>query len=157
MKVPGVKGGVNARGYENWIALADVEFAGVSSHVPMTIGEARDQFGGYPHFGQVSLLKEMDQASHHFFEAVHSRKVFDDVEIHYVTTGSPNEAYAKIHLKNAMITHFADRHSAISKHPLEAVQIAYTQIQRTFVPRDAKNNMQTPLITGYDLETAAKC
>ena len=69
MKIPGVNGNVNAKGFENWINVDDIEFAGVTKTTKMIVGEGRDCFGGQPKFGQVSLLKSFDNSSCILFSA----------------------------------------------------------------------------------------
>jgi type VI protein secretion system component Hcp len=156
LKVPDVKGNVSTTKFENWIEIHDVEFGGITNPVSMRVGSVTDRNASAPRFGQVTLLKSTDQSSTDFFEAAHDGTVFKEMEFNYVSSGSEPTVYGKLTLTDAMVTYFADKHHEAADKPLELIRLAYTQIKKTVIPRDSKNKLGSPLITGYDIEKASK-
>ncbi len=77
------------------------------------------------------------------------------MDISYVMTGSPNFMFAKLTLKNVVVTHYSDMNSGTGK-PEELIRLAYTQMQRTFVPRDSTGAAGSQSVSGFDVETATK-
>lgn len=149
-----VEGSVTAAGYENWIEVSDVTFPGVSSNLNMQVGKTIDRYASRPSFAPLVLLKPLDKSSTPLFEAAHNGNVFPTAEIHYASTGNPLFTYAKIILSNASITHYSERASAHGSRPEEILRMAYSQIQRIYIPRGPENQQGSPLITGYDIEQA---
>ncbi|MCK4869946.1 MAG: type VI secretion system tube protein Hcp [Gammaproteobacteria bacterium] len=156
LKVPGANGDVTTKGYEGWIELFDVDFGGITNPTKMRIGQSQSRMHTFPAFGQLTIIKQLDKSSVHFFEAAHSGKVFPQLDIHYVSTGNELFTYAKTTLKDASISHYADSFKGQGEMPEELIRLAYTHIERTFVPRDANNKPGSQLVWGYDLVTAQK-
>ncbi len=156
LKMDGAQGAVTAKGFEGQIELQDVEFAGVSNSVHMQVGQKLDRFNTKPSFGQVALLKHLDASSQVFFEAAHSGKVIPSIDISTVQTGDPNFMVAKLTLKDVVVTHYSDKQSDGTGKPLELVGLAYTQMQRTYVPRGSDGAAGSQSVSGFDVETATK-
>jgi type VI protein secretion system component Hcp len=154
-KVEGVKGDVTTKGFEGFIELLGVESPVVSRSVRMDVGKNMDRGLGMPQFGRIKLLKAADSSSHKFFEAVHDGSVFPTVEIHHVMVSNTPLTYAKLILKNVAVDFYGDR-ATQNHHLIESIRLAYSGIQRSFVPRDANNKPKTPIITGYDITKASK-
>ena len=55
-----------------------------------------------------------------------------------------------------MVTHYSEDYDTSNGDSEETICLSYTSIQRTYTPRDTKNQLSSPLITGFDLETAQK-
>ncbi len=155
MNFDGAKGNATAKGYENWVELNDVEFAGVRASVGMEVGQKMDRFHSKPAFGEVVIGKGLDGASQKLFEAAHSGAVIPSLEIDYVMTGDPNFTYSKLKLTNVAVTHFGDRNSGNGK-PQEVVRLAYTQMSRTYVPRNSAGSAGSQSVSGFDVENATK-
>ncbi len=156
MKLPDVKGSVQTKHYTGWIEIEDLDFSGLTNPLDMTVGNRMNRSGTRPSFGQIALLKCLDDSSIHLFDAVHSNKVYPSIEFHYVTTGDEPFTYAKTTLSNGAITHYSEVFNKSVGQPRESIHIAYTQIERSFTPRDAQNRASSPMIAGYNLETATK-
>lgn len=156
MKVPGADGAVNAKGHEGWIELSDVEFPGVSNSYRIEVGKVSDRFNAAPQFRQIRIQKFMGEASTQLFEAVHTAKVFPKVDIHYVSGGSQLNTYAKLTLHDAMFTHYSDCFDGEGHRPQEVLRIAYSKIERTYIPYSNTGNAGSPSVTGYDLENATQ-
>ena len=157
LKIEGVSGSVTAKNYEGWIAASDVDFAGVGNTTQMEVGRQVDRVNSKPYMGQVAIIKSLDKASAKFFEAAHSAKPFSSVDIAYVTTGDPNFTYAKVTLKNVVVTHYSDQFNArYNGRPSELVCLAYTDMKRSFTPRSSSNGLTSPVVAGYSVEQAQK-
>lgn len=155
LKVPGVNGLVHTQNYQGWIQLNSCQFGGVSNPTQMTVGKDGDRYITYPFFEQIVLHKNMDISSISLFEAVSTGKVFPQIEIVYVTTGNPVMVYAKTILHHATFTHYQESNGN-GGLPEEILSVAYTKIERTYIPRDEHNAIQSPATTGYDLPKGQK-
>ena len=156
LKIPDITGDVQAKDYKDWIQIHSVDFAGINNPAQMLIGRRMDRMLDQPQFAEATLLKSLDKSSSGLFAAGTTAKVFSEIEIHYLASGNPPFTYAKLKLINATLTHYSEIHDNGSSYPEEVIRFAYTRIERTYIPRDAKNTTQTPLIAGYDLATASK-
>lgn len=154
LQLPNVKGNVKTQGYEGWIELEDIELASITTPAIMDVGAKLDPFGHKPRFGQVLLVKRMDPSSNIFFEAAHNRKVFDKVNVVYVSSGRPLTTYAKTELSNVIVTHYSESHSG--EWPMDVITLAYSKIERSYIPHDDNNKPGTQHVTGYDIERATR-
>ena len=75
-------------------------------------------------------------------------------EFYFVSSGHPNFTYEKIKLSNAIFSHFSLEHDSDSQAPIEFMSLDYTDIERTYIPRDKENNIGNPRTSGYSLTKA---
>ena len=155
LKAPNASGSVTSQSHKDWITIDAIEFGGVNTPVSMVVGNAMDRYSSQPRFSHVSIIKPADKSSNALFEAAHSGQVFEQLEFNYVSSGSNPITYGKLILKDAVVAHYADQHSAHADMPRELIRFAYTQMQRTFIPRDKSNKLGSPNTTGYDIEKAS--
>jgi type VI secretion system secreted protein Hcp len=152
MKLDGLNGNVTTQGYENWIECMDITFSGISSHIQQEIGNDMDRIMNHPKFGDITIIKALDRSSIALFEHAHSRKAFSQVEIHNVNTSDPIFTYAKLILKNAIVSHYSEFNSTtLHAKPYEHITFSYTAIEKTYIPKNPDNSSGSPLISGYDL------
>jgi len=156
MKINGMNGNVSVKNYENWIALENLEFSGVSTSVKRQVGTTQNRVAGEPRFGDINVIKVADPSSVKLFENAHSGTVIPQAEIHFTSTGNPPFAYSKYILKNVLVSHYSEEHDAQSGKPKEYLTLNYETIQKTYIPRDEKNNAGSPMISGYDTAQAEK-
>lgn len=156
LKHPSAKGNVSTKGYSGWIKLNDCDFAGVTNSSSNAVGKMQNRTPAAPKFGQITLSKPLDESSHCFFEAAHSGKPIDKLEIHYLTLGSNPAPFAKIILQNVVVNHYSENMTAASHQAQELIILTYSTIQRTFIPYDDSEKAKSPIATGYNLETAEK-
>ena len=157
MKISGVTGSVTTKGYEGAIEVSELDFAGVKVPMQMMVGKAVNRALSEPHFGQVSIIKNLDKSSNAFFEAAHNGQAFASLEFDYVSTGATPVQYSKIMLTNAMVSHYSEQNvGSATEMPKEVIRFCYTKISRTFVPRDSTGQAGSPLTTGYDIEQATQ-
>jgi type VI protein secretion system component Hcp len=157
LKVPSVTGGVTTQGFKGWIEVDDLDGPSVSSHVKMKTGSAVNRYSSTPQFEHITFIKVQDGSSNDFFAATHNGTVFSTVEFNYVSTGTAPVVYSKLVLYNAMITSYSERHSGSSTgQPQELITLAFTKMEKTFIPRDGANQSGSPSTTGYDIENAKR-
>lgn len=154
LKLDDCKGNVTDKGYEGWITVYDLNFAGINSQVIMQVGKVVERNNSQPQFGQVAIIKATDNSSNQLFSAVHSGQVFKSAEFHIVKGGNNNTVSTKLLLSDVMVTHFSDDFNAESATGEELVRLAYTKMERTYIALNAKNKPSSPLISGYDLAKA---
>lgn len=131
-----------------------MEFSGVATPSKMIVGKVMDRSCQAPRFGQVSIIKSMDNSSIALFEAACGGTVFPSIELHYVSTGDNGKQLAKTVLSDAMVTHDSERHQGEGA-PTEVIRLSYSAIERSYTPRDSKNNLGSPVSSGFNLETAS--
>lgn len=156
LHIDGIEGTVKAKGYQNWIELSSSTFSGVRTQVSTRTGKTQNRVLSLPHFGSFQFSKRSDKSSVKLFQAVHNAKVFPTVKLVYVSTGSSAKMYTQYKLGNALISAFQEYHDAESDFPEEFFEMNFETIEKTFVPRLADNTAASPLITGYNIETATE-
>ena len=154
MKIPGVYGEVTNSDFHAWIDLDSVNFTGITTPTNDIVGRGTSRAVTIPRFGAIAITKAVDKSSIALFEAAHSGKTFPSVEIDFVTTGDPAFAYEKIKLTNVMVTHYSEQKSSEDSRPQEFITLAYEQIEKTYIPRDAENVAQSPITSGFSLPQA---
>lgn len=150
MKVPGVSGNVSAKGYEKWIELSSQRMQ-VDAMMRVQTGRKLDRFNHLPHFSLMQITKNKDKASSALFEGVCVGKVFPEVEIHECSTGSSVSPYAKYRLSNVVVSSMSNASSA-AHQPVEVLELAYTKLESSYIPRDSGHRALAPLTSGYDIE-----
>jgi len=154
MKVQGVSGSVTSKGHENWIELDSVHF-GVSIPVQTNTGDIRARVKGAPTVGEMHLAKSVDKSSIDLFtHAVQSTSI-PEVTIHYCKTAETATSYHSFILKKVIISEFAEAHDSMSHAPREMIRMNFVAIEKSVTPRDASNNLGSPMKAGYDLEIAS--
>jgi len=156
LKSQNIPGDVTAKGYENCVKIKKCAFEGIENPAHVSVGNKLDRTINIPTFSHITLIKLLDKSSPKWFEFAHSSSIIPSVEIHYVTSGDSPQTYAKTVLKNVMVTHYSEDYDTSNGDSEETICLSYTSIQRTYTPRDTKNQLSSPLITGFDLETAQK-
>ena len=151
MKIATLNGGVTDSQYQGAIALQDFRFGGITNHVESGLGKENDRINTAPSIKQIWISKQSDASSIDLFQATHQGRVFKTVEIDFVSTGKIPFMYEKIKLSNVIIGHFSVEHDETAQAPMEFMSLAYTSIERTYVPRDRENKAGSPVTSGYDI------
>jgi len=154
IKMDTISGNVTSEGYENWIEAKHVRFPGISTQVSNNTGNGYSRITGKPYFGELTVIKQTDNSTTTLFENAHSGKVIGTVEIDFVSTSNPPQAYEKFKLTNVIISHFSKEHHEGGGLPVEFIKLNYTKIEHTYIPRNSANQLQSPQVTGYDIEQA---
>lgn len=152
MHISGIQGSVTAPNYQGWIELEGFDFA-VDRQVKTVVGRVVDRETALPGFSSVTLTKALDNASNDLFVKACGGKAIPQVEIHICATGKELTPYAKYVLSDVIIAKHRTSASA-EVVPQEHVDLSYVKIERTFIPRDKQNKLQSPNTVGYDLTNA---
>lgn len=156
MNIDGIHGSVTHASYRGWIELKHFDFTGITQHVEHVVGRMNNRVSSFPSFGQIEIYKQVDDSSLKLFQAASSAKVIPTIEIDFVTSGDPGFTYEEIELTNVIISHYQEVHSAGAQLPLERMNLHYTEIQKTYIPRGANNTAGAPQRAGYDLAAGKK-
>lgn len=152
LKLDNIKGNVTTEGYQQWIDCIDLSFDGIHSDVQQHIGHDMDRVISHPFFGDIHLIKFLDQSSIALFEHAHNRKAIEHVDIHCVNTSDPIFTFAKYTLKNVIVSHYSEMTvQQLYAKPREFISLSYTALEKTYIPKDSDNKPQSPIISGYDL------
>ena len=156
MRIDGITGSATHSGYEGWIELEHVDFTGITQAVEHVVGRAANRVSSFPSFGQVEIMKHVDDSSLALFQGASSAKVFPSVEIDFVTSGDPSFTYEEIVLTDVIFSFYQELNSRGAHKPLELLNLHYTEIQKTYYPRGADNTAGSPQRAGYDLVAGKK-
>jgi type VI secretion system secreted protein Hcp len=155
MKADGITGNVTDSQYKDMIRVNDFHFGGVSNHAKTVVGRDESRINSRPSFGAIWISKPSDTSSINLFQAVHNGESIKFVEFYFVSSGNPNFTYEKIKLSNVIFSHFSLEHDSESQAPIEFMSLDYTDIERTYIPRDKENNIGNPRTSGYSLIKAS--
>lgn len=154
MRINDVTGDVTTKGYEGWILLSSID-NGVSRAIETKVGRVADRDNAVPCFQAVELTKKIDLATPKLYQYACEATVMPVVEIHLCSTGKELMPYAKYQLHNVMISSYHE--SAIGEeHPHEIIVLNFTKIQKSYIQRNAQNQIGNPMTFGFDLEKAKR-
>jgi len=152
LKINGVQGDVTAQGHEGAIAISSFQHQ-YEQKVSMPVGRPHDRVRSQPEFSQVILTKNMDRSTNALLNYAYSGKVIPQVECHVAMTGDKLSSVAKYVFKNAIISRYD---TVVGSHgtPVETIALHFTKMETTYLGRNEQNQISTPQVTGYNLETA---
>jgi type VI secretion system secreted protein Hcp len=102
-----IKGGVTAKGHEEWIAVDSFQW-GSSRHIATPTGNTTDRVSSTPSVSEISVHKEVDIASTHLFQEHLAKKPkAKDVTIDFCMADDDLTPYLTYTLKNALISHYS--------------------------------------------------
>ena len=155
MQIPNVKGNVSADNYTGWIELGAIQF-GASRSLIQTVGKTTDRSSAHPSIKQIEITKQLDKASHELLKNVLVGNSLGTVNIHVcrISNGAVLP-YAKYSLEKTMVSNYQEVIGSDGA-PQERITLSFTKLERAYIPMDQGGREQSPLIMGYDLETA-KC
>ncbi|MFN0113206.1 MAG: Hcp family type VI secretion system effector [Paracoccaceae bacterium] len=124
MKIDGVKGAVQAVGYEEHIALDSIQY-GVGRGVSSFTGTSREVSS--PSFSEISCSKTLDSASQPIFRNAMFGDAIDEIKIFFVRdkTMGELEAYLTITLQNVLVTNYSISHSSGGDVPSESFSLNF--------------------------------
>jgi len=152
MQLSGARGDVGTKGYENWIQLLSLD-ASINRGVKNPVGKPRDRTTTNPSFSAFEITKKVDKSSSCLIRSICDANNIPKVLINICTTGVENIPYVKYELNDVLLSHYSC--SVLGESDLiETMHLHFAKIQKTYIPRDGNNQAQSPIICGYDLETA---
>ena len=152
MHINGVPGTATAQGYENWVAVNSINLYSARS-IYTEVGEAKNRSMSVPNIGEFEIIKPIDSASPLLFHLFCAGTNLDKVRIATVSTGDALQPYLEYTLSNVVVSSISRQNNANSK-PYSVLSLNYTKIEEKFTPYDANNRAQSPVIAGYNVETA---
>lgn len=149
IEYPGIDGFVTAPGYENQHEISSLQWA-IGRAISMEAGALLNREASRPSFSEITLTRQTDAASAHFFREAVAGTAGKKVIIHFVRTGADKIVeYMRIELDNVLISSLSQ--SADSDWaPQESISLSYTKI--TFITIGAGPGGTTTVT--YDLATA---
>lgn len=152
MQLGSIKGNVTTSSYADWIDCQEVEFCGIDNTVSQRVGNDMDRVTNHPKFGMIRLSKYLDQSSIDIFQAAHKHQVIPSTDIHYVNVNDPIFTFSKINLKDVIVTHYSELYTSTQHYkPIEHIILAYTQIEKTYIPQATDGKAGSPITSGFNL------
>jgi type VI secretion system secreted protein Hcp len=148
MKLQGINGSVTTKGYENWVAVREVEFGGVGFKMRNTPGNKNTRIQSPATFGDFTLIKTPDASSVPLFEKANTAQLIAQVEIQYLTSESTPMVYTKYVLTNVLVSHYSEMNGGGRSANLERLRLNYETIQKTYIPILANNTPGSQLVSG---------
>lgn len=147
-----IKGNVSAKGHENWIECTSFQFS-VGRDIPMVVGKQTDREASNPSLSEVTLTKDMDDASPYLFQEA-TKGEGKGVTIHVTKTGTAQlESVVEYILGDAMISSY-DASSGGEGAPMESVSFSYTKIEMKYIVWDEAHKKASQVPVSYDLGQA---
>ncbi len=152
MKIDGANGDATATGHNNWIEIQSMHY-GIVKDVNTSSGNINRRIKSEPFVGEMMLHKTADSASIALMTAAASNKVIPSILIESCHSDNNGDAHSKYKLTNVIVSEYVDSHDGSTGLPQESLRLNFTQIEKTFIPRDAANKAKSPITGGYNIET----
>lgn len=152
VSIDGIKGNVTAKSYVGAIAVHSLQHY-FNQEVSMPVGRPQDRMRSQPVFSEVLITKDMDDATNSLLSYAYSGKLIPELKCDIVATDDGLSAVARYVFKNVLISRYETQVGS-KGGPMETLGLHFTQMETTYLGRDAKNAQTSPKVTGYNLETA---
>lgn len=156
MQIKNIKGDVTAKGYENWIELDSINL-GVKKNIAHKVGTLHNRQVSLPSMAKITATKKLDRATPLLFSNSCQTKSLGEVHIHICRTGSNLQKFLTYKLSDVIISSYdmhGIAHTDEDVNCQEHLALSYGKIEVQFIPRDSKNQAQSPITAGYDLDSA---
>ncbi|WP_119459029.1 type VI secretion system tube protein Hcp [Rhodospirillaceae bacterium SYSU D60014] len=151
-KIGKIDGDATHDKHQKWLTIDSLQW-GVGRAIHTPVGSASNREASEPSVSEVTISKQMDEASPTLFAEACTGKA-TEVKIHLVTTGNPGDTYMEYTLTDAMISAYSM--SSGGDRPSESLSLNFTKIETKYTPYDANHKPGNPITTSYDLKTAKK-
>ena len=157
MKIDGLDGPVTQQNHQGWMQLESLDF-GTHRDIHVQPGRVTSRETSLADIGDFVVTKHIDESSPHLFVHSCTGASLGTVIIHACHTSKESDPYLVYTFNNVMLSHYDISGSSpeAADMLMETLHLNFTQAQMKFVPRDANNNAQNPIIAGFDLEKATK-
>jgi type VI protein secretion system component Hcp len=155
LKIPGIHGGCQVKGYEGYIVLHSFSF-GVETRGPsmVTMIEGRTP-PGKPEFDQIVMSKQIDGASASLARLAFSGDRMTDVEVVIITQDGTSAGYREIQrfkLDHAVVGGWTTQASPLGGIPGESFHLDYDKIASVIAgPLNARGEATKPDTFSWDL------
>lgn len=147
-----IKGSVITRDYEDCHSIDSIQW-GVGRAISMEAGNLANREASRPSFSEITLTRQNDVASAHFFFEAIAGSRGKKVLLHFVRTGveQPQE-YMQIELDEVLVSSLSQ--SSGGDRPSESITLSYSKITITTWEFDEQGRRGASVIKGYDLAQA---
>ena len=155
LKLGSIKGNVTAKGHEDWINVDSFQF-GVGRGISTPTGSSRDREASAPSLSEISIQKQMDQASPYLFNegCVGSKGL--KATFHFCKTSADKlETFLEIELENTLVSGYSVSSGGDGK-PSENVTLNYTKYVMKYIPWKEDHAKDAPHPAGYDILQGVK-
>jgi len=153
LEYTGVKGNVEAAGYEDCIAITDIQF-GVSRGISMECGNLNNRESTRPILNEVVITKPADISCIGLFQESCVGKDAIKATFTFVRTGSSAvDKFMDYVLEGVLISGYSMTCDA-ENEPVETITLSYTKILVNYYDFDKDNASGSPSRCGYDLAKA---
>ena len=154
LEFDGIKGNVTAEGYKDQIGVMSFSF-GVGRAISMEPGNISNREATRPSISEITITKEMDNASAALFKESVTGSAGKKVKIHFVQTGADKvQEYCTYELENCLLSSYSISADGGDSRPFENITLSFSKILVNQVASDASNKGGSPNRVGYDLSTA---
>ena len=158
LQIKSIPGDVTSKGHESWIELNSFD-AGVSRRVTVKPGHVSDRENGLPTMTDFIVTKLIDKASPYLFQASCTGGSIGTIKIDACGASGETDKYLQYSLSDVIISRYdingvSDKEANLKPH--ETLHLNFTKIEMSYIPRSGENKPQSPISTGYDIETATK-
>ena len=154
MEYDGIKGNVTAEGYKDHVGVASFSF-GVGRAISMEPGNISNREATRPSISEITITKEMDNASAALFKESVTGAAGKKVKLHFVHTGADKvEEFCTYELENCLVSSYSVSADGGDGAPYENITLSFSKVLVNHVDADSTNKGGSPNRVGYDLETA---
>lgn len=148
----GIPGDATHAQHVGWMDIESMSI-GVSRYMENNKpGSGANREGSQPMVRNMHLTKTSDSSSTALFMEACGGSSGKTATVHLVTTGNPGETYIEYVMENALVARYDV--STGGDRPVEQIELNFTKITKKYIPHDAANQAQSPLVASYDLTTA---
>ena len=155
MKLSNAQGSVTEKHHQGWIAVDRYRFC-MSRFTNMQTGNIKNRVSGSPVLGEIEMAKRLDESSIDLFDTLLSGKAISECQLDICHAGDGAKIYSQYILNNVMVSHYEEGNDGFDGQNREFIRLAYTEIQRKFIPYDSSDKPGSPLVTGYQLNQTAR-
>ena len=155
MQLSNAQGSVTEKHHQNWIAIERYRFS-MARYTNMKTGNFKNRINGLPVFGELEIVKPADKSTIDLFDTLLSGKAIKECQLDICHGGDGGRVYSQYILNNVMVSHYEEGNDGANGDNREFIRLAYTEIQRKFIPYDSSDKPGSPLVTGYQLNQTAR-
>ena len=153
-----LEGDITASGLEKTTQLLYAGFT-IRRSINTQVGNVGDREGGAPFVSYFVIKKEVDKISPYLAREAASGIAIPAIEIKFASTAKELSIYHIIRLENVLISSYSFNHDnrnnlASGAKPIEQINLSFTKVEIKNIPHDKYHTAGSPIIAGYDLETA---
>lgn len=154
----GINGNVTAEGYEGQIDVSSFNFS-VGRGISMETGNCSNREATRPSLSEISITKELDNASPNLFKESVATASGKKVLFHFIRTADDGmEEYMTYELEDTVVSGYSiSAAGGDGPLPMESVTLSYSKLMVSHTQYDQTNKAGSPVRCGYDVAKGKKC